>query len=72
MTGQLCPIMLTDITGFSAQRRSDEDRLGLRRTMYDMLQRAFEAAGPSSTTSEIQPMAGSLIRLVRGEGGAAG
>jgi hypothetical protein len=45
LTGQLCPIMLTDITGFSAQRRSDEDRLTLRRTMYDMLQRAFQAAG---------------------------
>ena len=44
-TGQICPIMLTDITAFSAQRRSDEDRLALRRTMYDMLQRAFEAAG---------------------------
>jgi hypothetical protein len=37
--------MLTDITGFSAQLRSDEDRLTLRRIMYDMLQRAFEAAG---------------------------
>jgi class 3 adenylate cyclase len=34
-----------DITAFSAHRRSDEDRLILRRTMYDMLQRAFEAAG---------------------------
>lgn len=44
LTGQLCPIMLTDITAFSAHRRSDEDRLALRRTMYDMLQRAFEAA----------------------------
>ena len=44
LTGQLCPIMLTDITGFSAQRRSDEDRLNLRRAMYDMLQRAFGAA----------------------------
>jgi hypothetical protein len=44
LTGQLCPIMLTDITGFSAQLRSDEDRLTLRRIMYDMLQRAFEAA----------------------------
>lgn len=45
LTGQLCPIMLTDITAFSAQRRSDEDRLTLRRTMYGTLQRAFEAAG---------------------------
>jgi hypothetical protein len=36
--------MLTDITAFSAHRRSDEDRLTLRRVMYDMLQRAFEAA----------------------------
>ena len=44
-TGQICPIVLTDITAFSAHRRSDEDRLILRRTMYDMLQRAFEAAG---------------------------
>jgi len=44
-TGQICPIVLTDITAFSAHRRSDEDRLTLRRTMYDMLQRAFEAAG---------------------------
>ena len=44
LTGQLCPIVLTDIIGFSAQLRSDEDRLTLRRTMYDMLQRAFEAA----------------------------
>ena len=44
-TGQICPIMLTDITAFSAPGRNDEDRLNLRRTMYDMLQRAFEAAG---------------------------
>ena len=44
-TGQICPIVLTDITAFSAHRRSDEDRLILRRTMYDMLQRAFETAG---------------------------
>jgi len=44
-TGQICPIVFTDITAFSAHRRSDEDRLTLRRTMYDMLQRAFEAAG---------------------------
>jgi hypothetical protein len=44
-TGQICPIMLTDITAFSAHSRNDEDRLKLRRTMYDMLQRAFEAAG---------------------------
>jgi hypothetical protein len=36
--------MLTDITAFSAHRRSDEDRLALRRIMYNMLQRAFEAA----------------------------
>ena len=44
LTGQLCPIVLTDITGFSAPLRSDEDRLNLRRAMYDMLQRAFGAA----------------------------
>src|SRR6266700_2659996 len=31
-----------------------------------------QGSGPSSTTSEIHPMAGSLIRLARGEGGAAG
>jgi hypothetical protein len=44
-TGQICPIVLTDITAFSARSRNDEDRLNLRRAMYDMLQRAFEAAG---------------------------
>jgi hypothetical protein len=44
-TGQICPIVFTDITAFSAQRRNDEDRLALRRAMYDMLQRALEAAG---------------------------
>src|SRR5437588_5059531 len=29
-TGQICPIVLTDITAFSAPRRNDEDRLALR------------------------------------------
>src|SRR5882757_4391552 len=31
-----------------------------------------QGSGPSSTTSLTQPMGGSLMRLVRGEGGAAG
>jgi hypothetical protein len=43
-TGQICPILLTDISGFSRHSRNDEDRLNLRRIMYDLLQQAFEAA----------------------------
>ena len=44
-TGQICPILLTDISGFSTRGRSDDDRLTLRRVMYDLLQQAFGAAG---------------------------
>jgi CRP-like cAMP-binding protein len=43
-TGQICPIILTDITAFTSQNRNDEDRLSLRRIMYSMLQEAFEAS----------------------------
>ena len=46
-TGQICPILLTDISGFSRRSRSDDDRLNLRRIMYSLLQQAFEAAGLS-------------------------
>jgi len=43
-TGQICPILLTDITGFTSQTRNDEDRLSLRRIMYGLVQEAFESS----------------------------
>jgi len=44
-TGQICPIILTDITAFGSQVRNDNDRLSLRRLMYDLLPEAFETSG---------------------------
>lgn len=46
-TGQICPIVLTDITAFSSPGRNDNDRLSLRRVMYDLLPDAFENSGLS-------------------------
>ena len=43
-TGQICPILLTDITAFGSTSRSDADRLQLRRLMYGLLPEAFEMA----------------------------
>jgi hypothetical protein len=46
-TGQICPIVLTDITAFCSLSRNDVDRLSLRRVMYGLLPEAFGAAGLS-------------------------
>ncbi len=46
-TGQICPILLTDITAFGSTSRNDADRLQLRRLMYGLLPEAFETAGLS-------------------------
>lgn len=46
-TGQICPILLTDITAFGSTSRNDADRLQLRRLMYGLLPAAFETAGLS-------------------------
>jgi len=43
--GQICPILLTDITAFGSPSRNDADRLLLRRLMYSLLPEAFEAVG---------------------------
>jgi hypothetical protein len=39
--GQMCSIVFADIAGFSAPHRNDEDRLAMRRVMYDLLRDAF-------------------------------
>ncbi|TDD34288.1 cyclic nucleotide-binding domain-containing protein [Actinomadura sp. KC06] len=43
--GQMCSILFTDIAGFSAARLSDDDRLYLRRIMYEVLHEVLDAAG---------------------------
>ncbi|WP_433332101.1 cyclic nucleotide-binding domain-containing protein [Spirillospora sp. CA-294931] len=43
--GQMCSILLTDITGFGSPSRNDDDRLVARRTMYELLNDAFEYSG---------------------------
>ncbi len=43
-TGQMCPIVLTDITAFASPERIDEDRAALRRHLYEMIPKAFETA----------------------------
>ncbi|GAA4130907.1 cyclic nucleotide-binding domain-containing protein [Actinomadura keratinilytica] len=40
--GQNCTILFTDIVGFSGTHRTDEDRLVVRRVMYDLLRDALE------------------------------
>jgi hypothetical protein len=47
LTGQICPILLTDITAFGSQSRNDSDRLRLRSVMYDLLHEAFGMSGLS-------------------------
>lgn len=42
--GENCSIFLTDIAGFSAPTRTDEDRLAMRKAMYDILRHSFEAS----------------------------
>lgn len=46
-TGQICPIVLTDITAFGSPSRNDVDRLSLRRVMYGLLPEAFGAVNLS-------------------------
>ncbi|MFC6933282.1 cyclic nucleotide-binding domain-containing protein [Actinomadura yumaensis] len=42
--GQMCSILFTDIAGFGALHRNDDDRLAMRRAMYDLTREAFEAS----------------------------
>jgi hypothetical protein len=46
-TGQNCSIVLLDVTAFGARNRTDDDRLTIRRVMYEILQAAFEQSGMS-------------------------
>jgi CRP-like cAMP-binding protein len=41
-TGQICPILLTDITAFGSRGRNDDDRRAVRRRIHDLLPEAFE------------------------------
>lgn len=43
--GQNCSILMTDIVGFGAPYRTDQDRLALRRIMYQLLRDACENSG---------------------------
>ncbi|MFI6514978.1 cyclic nucleotide-binding domain-containing protein [Spirillospora sp. NPDC050679] len=43
--GQMCTILFTDIVGFSGPHRRDDDRLRVRRVMYDLLREALEGSG---------------------------
>ncbi|MGI5166583.1 cyclic nucleotide-binding domain-containing protein [Spirillospora sp. CA-253888] len=42
--GQMCTILFTDIVGFSRPHRRDDDRLKVRRAMYDLLREALEGS----------------------------
>ncbi|WP_067475074.1 cyclic nucleotide-binding domain-containing protein [Actinomadura hibisca] len=42
--GQMCTILFTDIVGFSGLHRRDDDRLRVRRVMYDLLREALEGS----------------------------
>jgi CRP-like cAMP-binding protein len=44
-SGGNCSILLTDIAGFGAHSRDDDDRLIVRETMYGLLQDAFSGSG---------------------------
>ena len=46
-TGQICPIVLTDITAFGSSSRNDTDRLKLRKLTNDLMPEAFAAASLS-------------------------
>jgi len=43
-TGQICPILLTDITAFGSRNRNDDDRRAVRRQIHDLLPEAFESS----------------------------
>ncbi|MBX6769107.1 MAG: cyclic nucleotide-binding domain-containing protein, partial [Actinomadura rubrobrunea] len=43
--GQNCTILYTDIVRFSGAHRTDDDRLVVRRVMYDLLRGALEESG---------------------------
>jgi CRP-like cAMP-binding protein len=43
-TGQICPILLTDITAFGSRSRNDDDRRAVRRRINDLIPEAFESS----------------------------
>jgi CRP-like cAMP-binding protein len=43
-TGQICTILLTDITAFGSRGRNDDDRRAVRRRINDLLPEAFESS----------------------------
>jgi hypothetical protein len=45
--GQNCSVLLTDVTGFGAPHRTDDDRRVIRKVMYGILKQALESAGIS-------------------------
>jgi len=46
-SGQTCSIVFADVVGFSDPRRTDEDRLEVRRALYAILAEAFDRSGIS-------------------------
>jgi hypothetical protein len=46
-TGQNCSVLLTDVVGFGAPTRTDQDRKIIREVMYRIVRDAFTAAGIS-------------------------
>ncbi|WP_433329483.1 cyclic nucleotide-binding domain-containing protein [Spirillospora sp. CA-294931] len=47
--GQMCSILVTDISEFGARHRGENDRLVVRQVMYEILREAFDASGISWT-----------------------
>ncbi|RFU42745.1 hypothetical protein DZF91_04845 [Actinomadura logoneensis] len=43
--GQVCSIMFVDVVGFSAPHRNDQDRMELRRVLYEAVPAALEGSG---------------------------
>jgi hypothetical protein len=46
-TGQNCSVLRTDVVGFGATTRTDQDRIVIREAMYRIVRGAFAAAGIS-------------------------
>ncbi|MFB4313370.1 cyclic nucleotide-binding domain-containing protein [Actinomadura sp. 21ATH] len=43
-TGQYCAVLFIDVAGFSTPARTDRDRLVIRKSVYALLEKAFERA----------------------------
>ncbi|MDN3357861.1 cyclic nucleotide-binding domain-containing protein [Actinomadura sp. DC4] len=62
--GENCTIVFTDVAGFGAEVRNDEDRRIVRRELFDMTRAAFEDAGISWESCHWEDRGDGLLIIV--------